>query len=82
MVNELKELSSVGISTPYDKKIVLVECICCDAPAKSFISKTKGHSGFYSCWRCTIEGVYYENRVCFPGKKKFKNAFTILESFK
>jgi len=69
MVNELKELASVGVSTPYGTKIVLVECICCDASAKSFISKTKAHSGFYSYWRCTIEGVYYENRVCFPGKK-------------
>jgi len=69
MVNELKELSGVGMSTPYGKKIVLVDCISCDAPAKSFISKTKGHTGFYSCSRCEIEGIYYENRVCFPGKK-------------
>jgi len=35
MVKELKELSSVGMSTPYCTKIVLVNCICCDAPAKS-----------------------------------------------
>jgi len=69
MVNELKELSSVGMSTPYGKKIVLVDCISYDAPAKSFISKTKGHTGFYSCSRCEIEGIYYENRLCFPGKK-------------
>jgi len=69
MVNELKELSSVGMSTPYGKQIVLVDCISCDAPAKSFVSKTKGHTGFYSCSRCEIEAIYYENRVCFPGKK-------------
>jgi len=69
MVKELKELSSVGMSTPYGTKTVLVNCICCDAPAKSFVTKTKGHSGFYSCPRCDIEGIYYENRVCFPGKK-------------
>ncbi|CAI6352292.1 unnamed protein product [Macrosiphum euphorbiae] len=69
MVKELKELSSIGMSTPYGTKIVLVNCISCDAPAKSFVTKTKGHSGFYSCPRCDIEGIYYENRVCFPGIK-------------
>lgn len=69
MVKELKELSVIGMVTPYGKKIVLVDCISCDAPAKSFISKTKGHTGFYSCSRCDIEGMYYENRVCFPGKR-------------
>lgn len=40
--------------------------MCCDVPAKSFILKTKGHSGFSSCNRCVIEGEYYCNRVCFP----------------
>lgn len=69
MVNELKELSSVGMLTLTGNKIVFVDCISCDAPAKSFITKTKGHSGFYSCSRCNIEGIYIENRVCFPGKK-------------
>jgi len=38
----------------------------CDSPAKSFLLKTKGHSGFSSCNRCTIEGEYFQNRVCFP----------------
>jgi hypothetical protein len=35
-------------------------------PAKSFILRTKGHSGFSSCTRCKIEGEYINNRVCFP----------------
>lgn len=31
-----------------------------------FVLKVKGHSGFFSCTRCQIEGEYLENRLCFP----------------
>lgn len=48
---------------------VSIHVFCCDEPAKSFILKVKGHSGFYSCTRCTIEGEYLNNRVCFPYTK-------------
>lgn len=40
--------------------------LICDAPAKSFILCTKGHTGFYSCTKCTIKGKYLNGRVCFP----------------
>lgn len=43
-----------------------VSVLCCDAPVKSFILRTKGHSGFSSCSRCEHEGEYIQNRVCFP----------------
>lgn len=67
MVDELGELSKNGLITKFGKKNVVVEGFCCDAPARSFILKTKGHTGFFSCSRCTTEGIYLENRVCFPG---------------
>lgn len=38
----------------------------CDSPAKSFLLNVKYHSGYYSCTKCTIEGDYEENRLCFP----------------
>lgn len=47
-------------------KSVVIDTICCDVPAKSFILKTKGHSGFFSCFRCCTEGEYFKKRVCFP----------------
>lgn len=28
--------------------------------------RIKGHSGYFLCSRCVIEGEYLENRVCFP----------------
>lgn len=30
-------------------------------------SGVKTHSGYYSCTKCTIRGVYYQHKVCFPG---------------
>jgi len=65
-INELKELSTTGISTNFGQKRIQVNGFCCDAPAKSFILKCKGHNGFFSCTKCTTEGVYFQNRVCFP----------------
>lgn len=40
--------------------------MCCDVPAKRFLLRVKGHLGFFSCTRCTHEGEYINNRVCFP----------------
>ncbi|XP_022180891.1 uncharacterized protein LOC111041045 [Myzus persicae] len=45
---------------------VVLDVVCCDVPAKSFVLKIKGHNGFYSCTRCKIEGEYIEKRLCFP----------------
>jgi len=47
---------------------VSIFAICCDAPAKSFLTKTKGHTGLASCSKFTQEGVYLCNPTCFPYK--------------
>lgn len=39
--------------------------IVCDAPAKSFVLKTKGHTGYRSCSRCVQKGKSKDNRVYF-----------------
>jgi len=62
-VNETKEL----FQTAFGIKQVIIDTIGCDLPAKSFILKSKGHTGYYSCSRCLISGCYFERRVCFPG---------------
>lgn len=66
MVIELTNLCTHGIDLSLGKKKVVVEAICCDAPAKSYILKIKGHTGFSSCTRCKTVGVFLERRVCFP----------------
>ena len=42
----------------WDDKIyfVKIEAIVCDAPARQFVKCIKGHSGYYSCERCEIQG--------------------------
>ncbi|XP_070523027.1 uncharacterized protein [Cardiocondyla obscurior] len=42
-------------------------------PAKAFIKFTKGHTGYYSCTKCVMEGEYINNRVCFPNLNKFRD---------
>ncbi|KAE9523028.1 hypothetical protein AGLY_016659 [Aphis glycines] len=72
MIEEFKELYKIGFKTSHGTKKVAIELFCCDAPAKSYILKTKGHSGFYSCTRCNVEGIYLDNMVCFPDKEFIK----------
>lgn len=68
-ITEIIDLSMNGININNEIKMVTIELMCCDAPAKSFVLRVKGHSGFFSCTRCIHEGEYLNNRVCFPYKK-------------
>lgn len=65
-ITEVLELTTNGITINNEFKKVTLEIMCCDVPAKSFLLRVKGHSGFFSCTRCTHEGEYINNRVCFP----------------
>lgn len=65
-ISEAKDILANGIVLNNIFKKVSINIFICDAPAKAFVMKTKGHSGFSSCTRCIIEGEYYLNRVCFP----------------
>lgn len=38
----------------------------CDAPAKSFVKCVKGHTGYFSCTKCSQEREFFKNRMCFP----------------
>lgn len=65
-VEEVKYLTLNGLILNNTKVNIVIHLICCDAPAKSFILKVKGHTGFFSCKRCCIEGEYVNRRICFP----------------
>lgn len=71
-VEEAKYLVENGIKINNKVYDFRVGVLCCDAPAKSYILRTKGHSGFSSCSRCEQEGEYVQNRVCFPYLKPDK----------
>jgi len=63
---EAKKLLTDGINVHGHNKKVLIHAFVCDAPARSYILKIKGHSGYFSCTRCLYEGENCESRVCFP----------------
>lgn len=42
-----------------------IKSFICDAPAKSFITYCKNHSGFYSCTKCIQKGKYIKGRTSF-----------------
>lgn len=65
-VMEAKHLTSNGIIINNKSYEITVDVICCDSPAKSFVLNVKGHTGYFSCTRCKIEGEFIENRTCFP----------------
>lgn len=64
-VEEAKLLIERGIQIDNQLYNFKINVVCCDAPAKSYILKIKGHAGFFSCSRCEQEGEWIKNRVCF-----------------
>lgn len=57
---------------------VQVRCFVMDSPAKSFILQIKGHSGYFSCTKCNVEGTYIDHKVVFPiidAEKKSNESF-------
>lgn len=57
-VVEITELIENGFMFDHTFYKVILHCIICDAPAKSFITKTKGHTGYNSCTKCCQNGEY------------------------
>lgn len=46
-----------------------LKMLICDTPAKSFVLSTKGHSGYFSCHKCCVEGEFVNKTLCFPETK-------------
>ncbi|XP_071635929.1 uncharacterized protein [Temnothorax longispinosus] len=85
-VNEMSYLINNGLEINNKLLPVKLQCISADAPAKSFLLSTKGHTGYDSCLKCFIHGKYVKNRVCFPGTNAnlktgidFQNSNNILQ---
>lgn len=46
---------------------IKIRLFVCDAPARAACTGVKGHTGYHSCHKCTIEGEYVHNKVTFSG---------------
>lgn len=64
-VEEMENLETNGIRIKEKSVQVFIRAFVCDAPAKSMILKTKGHSGYFSCSKCIQEGEW-NGCVVFP----------------
>jgi hypothetical protein len=65
-VKEMKHLLEEGIEFHGKPINIKVTNIICDMPARSFIKKTKGHTGYSGCDFCVQTGDYVRRRVTFP----------------
>lgn len=67
-VDELKQITNEGIV--YKDKVVKLKmhALICDAPAKAFVLKIRGHNGKNSCPRCIGQGIWSKThtRTYFP----------------
>ena len=63
-LNELDKLKDNGILYDKRKITVQVKCFCCDAPARCFLKCIIGHTGYFACERCIVEGMW-SGRVVF-----------------
>ena len=63
-LTEYSHLKQNGVT--YGGKVfqVYLQAVICDAPAREFVKGVVGHTGYFSCERCTVKGTW-EGRVVF-----------------
>lgn len=67
---EAKVLTENGLDMNGKHYNFVLRALVLDAPAKSFVLKIKGHTGFSSCTKCFAEGHHENGRTCFPTKER------------
>jgi len=75
-VDEATTLQDHGFSYNGTHFGVKISGFSCDAPARSFITGTKGHTGKHACPKCKTTGIYYSK----PGKTRGRETFPDLDS--
>ncbi|EZA50805.1 hypothetical protein X777_11060, partial [Ooceraea biroi] len=65
-VDEAQILVTEGLEYRGKHISVSIHSLIADTPAKSFLTATKGHTGCFSCAKCTTEGEYIDRKMCFP----------------
>uniref|UniRef100_A0A1Y1K5S2 Transposase domain-containing protein n=1 Tax=Photinus pyralis TaxID=7054 RepID=A0A1Y1K5S2_PHOPY len=71
-VDDAVSLTSDGVSYNGHVYNFKIKAFIFDVPAKAFCTYTNGHTGYKSCSKCNIHGVYRNNRVCFPPEHNTK----------
>ncbi|CAG7817813.1 unnamed protein product [Allacma fusca] len=68
-VDEAQQLLNSGLFHPGKHISVSLRAIIADAPARSFITKTTGHTGYFACSKCDQKGTYSNRRVVFESQE-------------
>lgn len=63
-IDEVNKLNDAGITHEGKNYKFGVKCFCCDAPARCFLKCIIGHTAYFACERCIIEGSW-SGRVVF-----------------
>ena len=63
-LNEYNHLKTNGIRLDDTNYQVQIQAFVCDAPAREFLKRIIGHTGYFSCERCVIKGQWH-GRVVF-----------------
>ena len=64
-VSEATHLLANGLTVDNKKYGISINSFVCDAPARAFLKGIKSHSGYASCEKCTVHGIY-DGKVVFP----------------
>jgi len=64
-IKEYNEIKNKGFQYGVKEYKILINAVICDAPAKAFMKNVKGHTGYYGCDKCEVEGEWRENRMLF-----------------
>lgn len=65
LYDELLFLQNNTVKIEELEVIIRVRSFICDTPAKTFITGTKGHTGYFGCSKCVQEGTHIDRRMCF-----------------
>ncbi|XP_065346092.1 uncharacterized protein LOC135943479 isoform X1 [Cloeon dipterum] len=68
MIDEALQLHEHGLEINGKIRMVKIRNLCADAPARSFVLKTKYFNGYFSCPKCKIRGKRKFGTVCFTVK--------------
>ena len=71
-LDDYRQLHEMGFVYKGIRYNVNLRCWICDAPARSFLKCIKGHSGYYACERCKVEGIRIANKIIYPTHRVFQ----------
>ncbi len=77
--DDVVRLRDVGFEFRGKMIKVVVSCICCDAPATTFMLNITTHNAYYGCRKCTTRGLWVTNVITHHTQAKTAGRVTFPE---